>query len=99
MRIIDRARRERLAILFTILAIGAGIGGVIAGALVRIPAAGIFPAAGLIAYGFLSARAVILWQGRRALPRPPRHIRRIVVPGSSSVPPREQRVAASAGRR
>jgi hypothetical protein len=85
-----------LAILFTLLAIGAGIGGVVAGALARIPAAGFFPAAGLVAYGFLSARAVILWQGRRALPRPPRPVRRIVV--APPVPARERRVAAPAGR-
>ena len=96
MRIIDRTRRERLAILFTLLAIGAGIGGVIAGALARTPAAGLFPAAGLVAYGFLSARAVILWQGRRALPRPPRPVRRIVV--AHPAPARERRAAASAGR-
>jgi hypothetical protein len=95
VRIIDRARRERLAILFTILAIGAGIGGVLAGALAHVPAAGIFPAAGLVAYGFLSSRAVVLWQGRRALPRPPRQSRRIVV--APPVPARERRVA-SAGR-
>ena len=98
MRIIDTARRERLAILFTILAAVAGIGGAVAGALVHISSAGLFPAVGLVAYGFLSARAVILWQGRRALPRPPRQIRRIVVAGSPSAPARESRVAASAAR-
>jgi len=98
LRIIDTERRKRLAVLFTILAAGAGIGGAVAGALVRIPAAGLFPAAGLVAYGFLSARAVILWQGRRALPRPPPQIRRIVVAASPPAPARESRVAASVAR-
>src|SRR5690242_6506452 len=98
MRTIDTARRDRLAVLFTILAAGAGIGGPVAGALVHFPAAGFFPAAGLVAYGFLSARAVILWQGRRALPRPPRQIPRMFMPESAPARTRESRVAASAAR-
>jgi hypothetical protein len=71
VRVIDRIHRDRLAVLFTILAIASVISGATAGALVHIAAAWVFPTAGLIAYGFLAARAMLFWQGRRALPRPP----------------------------
>lgn len=74
MRIIDRIERDRLATLFAILAIACIAGGAVAGALARIAEAWMFPTAGLVGYAILGARAMILWQGGRTLPRP-RHLR------------------------
>lgn len=72
MRIIDRIDRDRLATLFAILAIACIAAGALAGALARIAEAWVFPTAGLVGYAILAARAMLLWQGRGALPRPRR---------------------------
>ena len=72
MRIIDRIDRDRLATLFAILAIVSVLAGAVAGALARVAQAWIFPTAGLVGYAILAARAMLLWQERRALPRPRR---------------------------
>jgi hypothetical protein len=95
MRVIDRIHRDRLAVLFTILAIASVISGATAGALIRVAAAWVFPTAGLIAYGVLAARAMLFWQGRRALPRPPLLHRRTL---SAPAALREKRAAASLRR-
>ena len=69
MRIIDRIDRDRRATLFAILAIAFVVAGAVAGARAGSADAWVFPTAGLVGYAVLAARAMILWQGRRALPR------------------------------
>ena len=93
VRVIDRIHRDRLAVVFTILAIASVISGAIAGALVRVAAAWVFPTAGLIGYGVLAARAMLFWQGPRALPRP--HGSKLSAPSDALG---EKRAAASLGR-
>lgn len=69
MRIIERIDPDRRATLFAILAIALVVSGAVAGALARIAEAWVFPTAGLVGYAVLAARAMILWQGSRVLPR------------------------------
>ena len=54
---------------FAILAIAFVVAGAVAGARAGSAEAWVFPTAGLVGYAVLAARAMILWQGRGALPR------------------------------
>lgn len=69
MRFIERSDPDRRAIFFAILAIAFVVAGAVAGARAASAEAWVFPTVGLVGYAVLAARAMILWQGRGALPR------------------------------
>jgi hypothetical protein len=71
MRVLDKRRRDRLALFYAILAFGSLLLGVTAGALSpRDALPWIYPIAGLVAYVIFAHRAMRLW--RRGSPAPAR---------------------------
>ena len=73
VRVLSRRRRHLRALLYAMAACGVLIGGAWMGAAMGgSPFSWLLPILGLCGYGFFASLAMLLWQGRRTKPRPPR---------------------------
>lgn len=73
MRVLSKAKRHRIALAYAIAAWVTLIGAVWMGALAEGSAlAWVLPILGLSGYTLCASLAMLLWQGRRTKPRPPR---------------------------
>ncbi len=73
MRVLPKPKRHRLALFYAILAWAGLVSGVAGGALAaRSAFSWLLPILGLSGYILCARLAMLLWQGRRTTPRPPR---------------------------